>query len=128
MSTHAAAANTMEAIVRLLRTAYDRVLFNGTVLGFDVFVSEGFERGLDQGVSLFLYRIYPNGVAHSPQGRMSPGGRRQRTRLPLDLHFMATAWARKGSLQHEIPGWMIRMVGSHPPLIAGLLNSYRTGG
>ena len=127
MSGHAAISSTLEAVVRLLRAAYDPADFNGAVLDFQVYVSEDFTHPMEQGVSLFLYRIYPNGAARAPQGRLLPDGRRQHTKLPLDLHFMATAWARRASLQHEIAGWMMRVMQDHAVLSAELLNSPRAG-
>jgi hypothetical protein len=125
MSTHAAIASTMEAIVRLLRASYDPADFNDTVLDFQVYVSQDFEEPMDQGVSLFLYRVYHNGSARTPPGRVLSDGRKQRPRLPVDLHFLATAWAKQASLQHEIAGWMMRVLQDHPVLDAALLNSYR---
>jgi len=127
MSTHAAIASTMEAIVRLLRASYDPAEFNGAVLDFQVYVSDDFNQPMEQGVSLFLYRIYPSGAVRAPRGRVLSDGRQQRTKLPVDLHFLATAWARRASLQHEIAGWMMRVLEDHPLLAAGLLNSYRPG-
>ncbi|MET0398112.1 MAG: DUF4255 domain-containing protein [Longimicrobiaceae bacterium] len=127
MSTHAAVASTMEAVVRLLRASYDPAEFNGAVLDFQVYVSDDFNHPMEQGVSLFLYRVYHNGSARGPAGRTLPDGRRQRSRLPVDLHFLATAWARRASLQHEITGWMMRVLEDNPILPAGLLNSYRPG-
>lgn len=127
MSSHAGIASTLEAVVRLLRAAYDPAAFNGAVLDFGVYVSDDFNHPMEQGVSLFLYRIYPNGSARAPQGRLLPDGRRQRTRLPLDLHFIATAWARSASLQHEIAGWMMRVLEDNAVLSAELLNGPRPG-
>jgi hypothetical protein len=127
MSTYAAVASTMEAIVRLMRASYDPAEFNGAVLDFQVYVSSDFAQPMQQGVSLFLYRIYPNGASRAPQGRLLPNGQRQRTRLPLDLHFMATAWAQKASLQHEIAGWMMRVLEDHPVLSAEVLNGPAAG-
>lgn len=127
MSGYPAIAGTMEALVRVLRSSYDAAAFNGAVLDFQVYVSDDFNHPMEQGVSLFLYRVYPNGAARSPQGRVMPDGRRQRTRLPVDLHFLATAWATRASLQHEIAGWMMRVFEDHPILTAGVLNSYRAG-
>ena len=127
MSGYSGIASTLEAVVRLLRSAYDPADFNGAVLDFKVYVSEDFTQPMEQGVSLFLYRIYPNGAARAPQGRLLPDGRRQRTKLPLDLHFMATAWARKASLQHEIAGWMMRVFEDNAVLSAELLNGPRDG-
>lgn len=127
MSSYAGIANVMEALVRLLRSSYDPDDFDGAVLDFQVYVSDDFDRPMDQGVSLFLYRVYHNGSVRTPQGRVLEDGRRQRPRLPLDLHFLATAWAPRASLQHEIAGWMLRVLEDHPILTAGLLNSYRGG-
>ena len=127
MSGHAGIASTLEAVVRVLRAAYDPADFNGAVLDFQVYVSDDFTHPMEQGVSLFLYRIYPNGAVRAPQGRLLPDGRRQRTKLPLDLHFLATAWARKASLQHEIAGWMMRVIEDNPVLTADLLNAPRPG-
>jgi hypothetical protein len=127
MSTHAAVAGTMEAIVRLLRASYDPDEFNGAVLDFQVYVSDDFNQPMEQGVSLFLYRIYPSRAVRAPRGRILPDGRQQRSKLPVDLHFLATAWARRASLQHEIAGWMMRVLEDHPLLAASLLNSYRPG-
>ncbi|WP_420125870.1 DUF4255 domain-containing protein [Longimicrobium sp.] len=127
MSGHAGIASTLEAVVRVLRAAYDPADFNGAVLDFQVYVSDDFTHPMEQGVSLFLYRIYPNGAVRAPQGRLLPDGRRQRNKLPLDLHFLATAWARKASLQHEIAGWMMRVLEDNTVLTADLLNAPRPG-
>jgi len=127
VSGHAAIASTLEAVARLLRAAYDPADFNGAVLDFQVYVSSDFNEPMEQGVSLFLYRIYPNGAGRAPQGRLLPDGRRQRAKLPVDLHFMATAWARRASLQHEIAGWMMRVIEDNAVLSAELLNGPRPG-
>jgi hypothetical protein len=127
VSGHAGIASTLEAVVCVLRAAYDPADFNGAVLDFQVYVSDDFTHPMEQGVSLFLYRIYPNGAVRAPQGRLLPDGRRQRNKLPLDLHFLATAWARKASLQHEIAGWMMRVIEDNPVLTADLLNAPRPG-
>lgn len=125
MSSYVGIASTMEALVRLLRSSYDPGDFNGAILDFQVYVSADFDDPMEQGVSLFLYRVYHNGAVRAPQGRLLPDGRRQRARLPVDLHFLATAWAPRASLQHEIAGWMMRVLEDHPILDAGILNSYR---
>jgi Pvc16 N-terminal domain len=127
VSSHAGVAGAMEAVVRLLRASYDPADFNGAVLDFQVYVSDDFTHPMEQGVSLFLYRLYPNPAIRTPQGRLLPDGRRQRAKLPVELHFLATAWAKKASLQHEIAGWMMRVLEDNPVLPAGLLNSYRPG-
>jgi Pvc16 N-terminal domain len=125
MATYAAIAGTCEAVVRLLRSNYDPSQFNGALLDFQVYVANDFQAPMEEGVSLFLYRIYQNGVNRTPAGRLLPDGTRQRTQLPIDLHFLLTAWAKKASLQNEIAGWMMRVMEDNPTLPANILNAYQ---
>jgi hypothetical protein len=124
MASHVAIASTCEAIVRLLRSNFDPADFNSATLDFQVYVADNFLQPMDQGVSLLLYRIYPNGTHRNPAGRIV-NGQRQRTKLPVDLHFLLTAWAKTASRQHEIAGWMMRVLENNPILPASLLNAYQ---
>jgi hypothetical protein len=110
--------------VRLLRSSYDPARFNGAHLDFEVYLADDFSHAMEQGVSLFLYRVQANGTYRTPAGQTVTGGR-QRTRLPLDLFFLLTVWAKKSTLQQEVTGWMMRVLEDHPTLPAGLLNAYR---
>lgn len=125
MASYIAIASTCEAIVRMLRANFDPAMFNGVALDFQVYVADDFTHPMDEGVSIFLYRIYQNGNWRTPTGRLSPDGKRQSTMLPVDFHFLMTAWAKKASLQHEIAGWMMRMMEDNPILPPSLLNAYR---
>ncbi len=125
MASYAAIASTCEAIIRVLRSNYDPAIFNGATLDFQVYVADDFARPMEEGVSVFLYRIYQNGSSRTPSGRLLPDGSRQSTKLPLDIHFLLTAWAKKASLQHQIAGWMMRVMEDNPTLPASLLNAYR---
>ncbi|MBZ5569153.1 MAG: DUF4255 domain-containing protein [Acidobacteriia bacterium] len=125
MATTQAIASTCEAVVRLLRSNYDPADFNGATLDFQVYVAEDFNRPMEEGVSLFLYRVYQNGNYRTPAGRLLPDGRRQATKLPLDLHFLLTAWAKKASLQHQIAGWMMRVMEDNSTLPPSVLNAYQ---
>ncbi len=122
MAGYRAVAAVSSAIIRLLESQYVPGDFDGNQLQFKVYVSRDFAQPMDAGVSLFLYRIYTNGTHRNPAGRIGPDGRRQRTQLPLDLHFLLTAWARDASLQHTIAGWMMRVLEDTPSLPVGLLN------
>lgn len=126
MATSSAVAATSEAVVRLLRSSYDPADFNQAPLDFQVYVAENFQRPMDEGVSLLLYRVYPDGTNRTPPGRLLPNGRRNRPKLPLELHFLLTAWARTASLQHEIVGWLMRTLEDNPVLYPSLLNAYRS--
>lgn len=125
MATRSAIAATMEAIIRLLRTSYDPSQFNNAPLDFQVYIAHDFQTPMDEGVSLLLYRIFQDGTSRTPPGRLQPDGQRGPTKLPLELHFLLTAWAKTASLQHELAGWMMRTLEDNPILYPSLLNSYR---
>jgi len=124
VASYSAVANTCEAVIRLLRASYVPALFNDAALDFQVYVADNFLQPMDQGVSLLLYRIYHNAHQRTAPGRVV-SGRRQRPMLSLDLHFLLTAWARSASRQHEIAGWMMRVLVHNPTLPPNLLNAYR---
>jgi hypothetical protein len=124
MASTVAIAGTCEGIVRLLRSNFDPAAFNNATLDFQVYVADNFLQPMDQGVSVLLYRIYHNSSHRTPPGRIV-GGQRQRTKLPVDLHFLLTAWAKTASRQHEIAGWMMRVMEDNPILPASLLNAYQ---
>jgi len=125
MATLSAVAATSEAIIRLLRSSYDPTQFNNASLDFQVYVSSDFLTPMDEGVSLLLYRIFPDGTSRTPPGRLQKNGQRGPTKLPLELHFLLTAWAKTASLQHELAGWMMRTLEDNAVLYPSLLNSYK---
>ena len=122
MADHRAIQAVCDTVIYLLESQYDPMDFQGTPLEFKTYLASDFAKPMDAGVSLFLYRIYTNGAHRTPAGRLNPDGRRNRTQLPLDVHFLLTAWAKHASLQHAIAGWMMRVLEDTPSLPAGLLN------
>lgn len=127
MATTSAISATTESVIRLLRSSYNPADFNNATLNFQVYVANDFLKPMDEGVSLLLYRIYHDGTNRNPPGRLQPDGERSKTKLPLELHFMLTSWAKQASLQHEIAGWMMRTLEDNPVLYPSLLNSYKPG-
>lgn len=125
MSHPFAIAATCEAVVRVLRASYVAADFGGEALDFQVYVADDFAQPMDRGVSLFLYRVMRNTLPRKVPGRVRQDGRVERPRLPVELHFLLTAWAKKASLQHEITGWMMRTLEDTPVLTAPILNGYR---
>lgn len=123
MATYRAVTAISNAIVHLLQSQYVPADFDGNLLEFRVYIAQDFLKPMDAGVSVLLYRIYPNQYHRTPPGRQLPDGRRQRHMLPMDLHFLLTAWAKEASLQHTIAGWMMRLLEDTPSLPPGLLNA-----
>lgn len=111
-----------QAIIFALQSNYNPADFNND-LEFEVYVAGNFAKPMTAGVSLFLYRVLPNGVHRPPSGRLAPDGQRYRNMLPLDLHFLLTVWGTDATLQHTISGWMMRVLEDTPILPAGLLNA-----
>ncbi len=124
MADFRSVAAVSEAVVELLQARYQAApqYFN-TPIEFKIYMAKDFvQPTMAAGVSLFLYRIFPNGALRSLRGRPGPDGQQYRNQLPLDLHFILTAWAQDPSLQHLIAGWMMRMIEDAPILPPGLLN------
>ena len=116
-----------EAVLRLLKLNLSRADFNDTDLEFRVFSQEDFATAPQAGVSLFLYRIFPNGIHRTPAARVGPAGRRLKTQLPVDLHFFLTAWAGDPSLQNMIAGWAMRVLEDYPVIPMGILDDVAAG-
>lgn len=116
-----------EGVLALLKSNFQASDFNNTQFQFEVYLADEFAQPMEAGVSLFLYRVYVNHSHRTPAGRVGPEGQRYQTKLPLDLHFLLTAWGKDASLQHTIVGWMMRMLEDNPILPPGLLNSLDPG-
>lgn len=123
MANYRAIKVVCEGVLKLLKSNFQASDFNNSQLQFEVYLAENFTSAMEAGVSLFLYRIYVNTSHRTPGGRIGPDGQRYRTQLPLDLHFLLTAWAKDASLQHTIAGWMMRTLEDNPILPPGMLNS-----
>lgn len=92
---------------------------------FDLKVLTGdkFKADMTTGLSLFLYRIFPNSSHRTPSGGRGPDGHLKRTKLPVDLHYILTAWAEEASLQHLLIAWAMRALEDTPILPPALLNA-----
>jgi hypothetical protein len=126
MATHRGIESTCEAVVEILRDNYDPAAFNRD-LEFRVLSGAGFESGLGAGVSLFVYRVMIGDTPRTPTGRRSDSGAQLQPQLPVDVHFILTAWAPDASLQQGIAGWMMRTMDDHRVLPPGLLNRLAPG-
>jgi hypothetical protein len=100
----------------------------GFEMKFKVYGPADFPDGeVKTGVSVFLYRVLPNLTHRTPAGRLGPDGRRQRTRLPVDMHIILTAWGQTSDTQNTIVGWMMRTLEDYPTIPASVLNISHPG-
>jgi len=124
MADYRAVLAVSEAIRGVLRSSYRREDFDNTPLEFEINTTRDFtSRTIENGVTLFLYRIYINGANRIPPGRFGPDGRRRQPQLPLELHFLVTIWARQHTLQHSLAAWTMRTLEDNALLPAGVLNA-----
>jgi hypothetical protein len=119
-SYHAIAA-VGQSIIGLLRAARPPDEFSNA--DFRLFQARDFEKGLDEGVSLYLYRVIISQARRRLPARQTPTGKMLRPPLPLDLYFILTPWARTPEMQHVLLGWSMRIIEDTPTLPTGLLNS-----
>jgi len=120
MADYRAVVAVGEAIIQLLRQHYRFADFNNE-LDFRVYLAKDFAEPMNAGVSVFLYRIFPNGLQNNHAWRVGEGMATQ-NQLPVDLHFLLSAWAQDASLQHTISGWMMRTLQDTPIIPTGILN------
>lgn len=108
MASYRAVETTTSALVALLRMNYRPEDFGGQHIQFAPYVATDFADPMASGVSVYLFRITPNGSHRIPAGRRMPDGERRRTKLPLDMHYLMTVWAPDAATEHRIAGWMMR--------------------
>ena len=79
---------------------------------------------LTLGVSFYLHRVAFNTSRRNLPPRTALDGTRFRPPVPVDLHFLMTAWGRSPEEQQSLLGWAIRTLQDTPVLPAGLLNRF----
>jgi hypothetical protein len=122
MGTFQAIAATGQAMLGLLSDAVPRDQFPNAQ--FELYQMSNFQQPMEEGISLFLYRIAANTSRRNLPPTTGPDGRRFRPPIPLDLYYIATAWAPTAVRQQRLLGWTIRMFEDVPILPTGLLNNY----
>jgi hypothetical protein len=119
-----AALAVSEALRGVLRSSYVRNDFDNTELVFEINTPQQFTSNRPQnGITIFLYRIYISGANRIPAGRIDLNGRRQKPLLPLELHYLVTVWAQEYTLQHTLATWVMRTIEDNALLNAGVLNA-----
>jgi len=122
VATYAAIAAVGQAILGLLEQSCPKPEFEGA--RFELYQANNFKTPMDEGVSLFLYRVTTSTVRRNLPSRVDAQGRHYRRPLPLDLYYMLTPWARTAAKQHRLLGWSMRTLEDTPTLTSSFLNRY----
>jgi Pvc16 N-terminal domain len=122
MATYRAIAATSQAILGLLADSVPRPEF--AAARFELFQAINLQTPLDEGVSLYLYRVLPNQSRRCLPPRVGPDGTRYKPSVPIDLQYLLTAWAKSAERQQRLLGWAIRTLEDATILPSGLLNHY----
>jgi hypothetical protein len=122
MAKQEAIAATGQAILGLLEDACAKTEFAG--MSFKPYQLSSFVSPMDEGISLYLYRVAVNGARRNLPPTVGPKGERYRPAIPLDLHYILSAWAKDTVKQQRLLGWAIRTLEDVPILPAGSLNNY----
>jgi hypothetical protein len=93
---------------------------------FELYQTANFQSPMEEGVSLFLYRIEINAGLRNTPNRTGLDGISRRPPLPLDLYYLLTVWAKDVIKQQRILGWAMRTLEDAPVLSAGKLNHFGT--
>jgi hypothetical protein len=123
MANHRAIASVGTALVGLIRDHYPRADF-GEGLEIGLYQTRDFESPMQDGFSVYLYRVAINGAVRNLSLRRTADGSRVRPSLPLDLFFMITPWAQDVERQLRMLGWVMRLMEDASVLSAGHLNHY----
>lgn len=121
MATYHAIAASGQAILGLLADACPKPEFAGA--HFELYQASDLQKPtMEEGLSLYLYRVTVNSSTRNPPPRLGLDGRRYRPSLLLDLHYLLTAWAKTAARQQRLLGWAMRTLEDIPILPQGLLN------
>jgi hypothetical protein len=121
MATYPAIAATSQAILGLLQSAAVGGEFDTVEFGH--YQTGNLVSPMTEGISLYLYRVTVSANRNLPP-RLGPDGRRFRPPIPLDVHYLVTAWAETAIRQQRLLGFAIRTLEDTPILPAGVLNQH----
>lgn len=123
MANYRAIAAVSAALQGLIRDRYPRDEF-GQGLDIELYQTRNFETPMQDGFSIYLFRVAINGAVRNLTLRRTADGRRFRPSLPLDLQYMITPWAQDVDRQHRMLGWVMRLMEDIGVFSAGHLNHY----
>lgn len=124
MATYQAIGATSQAVLGLLTSAAASPNAEFAGVPIQLYRGEDLQKPMSEGISLYLHRVVVSTEHRNRLPRVGPDGTRRRPALPLDLHYLLTAWAPDAVRQQRMLGWAIRVLADTPTLPAGLLNHW----
>ncbi|OGW38462.1 MAG: hypothetical protein A2X58_00425 [Nitrospirae bacterium GWC2_56_14] len=121
MATNKAIALTGQAILGILSSECPPE-FAGAQ--FELYQPSNFSSPMEEGISLYLYRVTINTSRRNLAKRTDAQGKTFRPSLPVDLFYMVTPWARTAARQQRLLGWAMRALEDMNTLPANTLNRY----
>ena len=121
MARYPAIAAMSDAVLGLLRTASIGGEFDGVELAH--YGSGNLDPDVPGHVALRVHRITVSSTRNL-RWRIANDGTRYRPPIPLDAHFLVTAWASDPIKQQRMLGFAIRTLEDTPILPSGILNQH----
>ena len=121
MATYQAIAAISSAIVTALKDASPGSPFEG--MSFDIYGTKQFEKPMDEGVSLFLFRLGSGSRRNLPL-RVGRNGDTYRPLIAVDLHYLVTAWGKTPAKQQMLLGWSLSQLAGLSAIPAFMLNNF----
>lgn len=90
---------------------------------FELYQPANFQSPMEEGISLFLYRVEVNAGLRNTRGQVGLNGAARHPPLPLDLYYLLTVWAKDVVKQQRVLGLAMRTLEDAPVLSAGRLNN-----
>jgi len=121
VATYQAIAAISSAIVTALKDASPGSPFEG--MSFGIYGTKQFEKPMDEGVSLFLFRLGAGSRRNLPL-RTGRNGETYRPLIAVDLHYLITAWGKTPAQQQLLLGWALSQLASLPTIPSFILNNF----
>ena len=122
MATHQAIAAVSLALKGLLDRALPKDEFPDAAI--ELLQPGDYATGMAEGVSLLLYRVAINHTQRNLPPRNALDGTRFRPPLPVDLHYLLSAWSDDADTQQSLLGWAMRALEDTPILPGNLINPF----
>lgn len=84
-------------------------------------ISDGIDSN-KEGFTVSLYRVSVSGTQKSQTPRRDGNGKLYCPSHLVDLHYLITPWAKTPEKQHQMLGWLIRLIEDQGTLASAMLN------